>query len=81
MEEETLYESELKRGFPGIELGDARIPDETTILNFRHLLERHGLTEAIFPGFYVHLSDKGITRCSGTLVDAQSSTGSRQPRV
>ncbi len=36
------------RRFAGIELGDDRIPDETTILSFRHLLERHGLTEAIF---------------------------------
>ena len=33
------------RRFAGIELGDDRIPDETTILNFRHLLERHGLTQ------------------------------------
>lgn len=48
MAEETLYDSEAMRRFAGIELGDDRIPDETTILNFRHLLERHGLTEAIF---------------------------------
>ena len=48
MAEETLYDSEAMRRFTGIELGDDRIPDETTILNFRHLLERHGLTEAIF---------------------------------
>jgi len=45
MAEETLYDSEAMRRFAGIELGDDRIPDETTILNFRHLLERHGLTE------------------------------------
>jgi hypothetical protein len=48
MAEETLYDSEAMRRFAGIELGDDRIPDETTILNFRHLLERHGLTEALF---------------------------------
>ena len=48
MAEETLYDSEAMRRFAGIELGDDRIPDETTILNFRHLLEWHGLTEAIF---------------------------------
>ena len=48
MAEEILYDSEAMRRFAGIELGDDRIPDETTILNFRHLLERHGLTEAIF---------------------------------
>ena len=44
--------------------------DETTILNFRHLLERHGLTEAIFAEVNPHLADKGITLRSGTLVDA-----------
>ena len=40
MAEETLYDSEAMRRFAGIEPGDDRIPDETTILNFRHLLER-----------------------------------------
>ena len=70
MAEETLYDSEAMRRFVGIELGDDRIPDETTILNFRHLLEPHGLTEAIFAGANMHLADKGITLRSGTLVDA-----------
>lgn len=70
MAEETLYDSEAMRRFAGIELGDDRIPDETTILNFRHLLERHGLTEAIFAEVNGHLTDKGITLRSGTLVDA-----------
>ena len=70
MAEETLYDSEAMRRFAGIELGDDRVPDETTILNFRHLLERHGLTEAIFSDVNAHLADKGITLRSGTLVDA-----------
>ena len=70
MAEETLYDSEAMRRFAGIELGDDRIPDETTILNFRHLLERHGLTEALFAAVNAHLADKGITLRSGTLVDA-----------
>ena len=70
MAEETLYDSEAMRRFAGIELGDDRIPDETTILNFRHLLERHGLTEAIFAEVNGHLADRGITLRSGTLVDA-----------
>jgi len=70
MAEETLYDSEAMRRFAGIELGDDRIPDETTILNFRHLLERHGLTEAIFAAVNAHLADKGISLRSGTLVDA-----------
>ena len=70
MAEETLYDSEAMRRFAGVELGDDRIPDETTILHFRHLLERHGLTEAIFANVNTHLADKGITLRSGTLVDA-----------
>ena len=67
---ETLYESKPMRRFAGIELGDDRILDETTILNFRHLPERYGLTEAIFAEVNAHLTDKGITLRSGTLVDA-----------
>lgn len=79
MAEETLYDREAMRRFTGIELGDDRMPDETTSLNFRQLLERHGLTEAIFADVNAHRADKGITLRSGTLVaatiiDAPSST-------
>ena len=70
MAEETLYDSEAVRRFAGIELGDDRIPDETTILKFRHLLEHYGLTEASFVDVNAHRADKGITLRSGTLVDA-----------
>src|SRR6056297_879141 len=66
MAEEMLYDSEAMRRFAGIELGDDRIPDETTILDFRHLLERHGLTEAICADVNAHLADKGIMLCAGT---------------
>lgn len=68
--EETLYDSDAMRRFAGIELGDDRVPDETTILNFRHLLERHGLIEAIFAKVNTYLEDRGMTLRSGTLVDA-----------
>ena len=54
MAEEMLYDSDAMRRFAGIELGDDRIPDETTILNFRHLLEKHALTEAIFADVNAH---------------------------
>lgn len=70
MAEEMLYDSEAMRRFAGIELGDDRIPDETTILNFRHLLEKHALTERLFVEVNRHLADQGITLRSGTLVDA-----------
>jgi transposase, IS5 family len=90
MAEETLYDSEAMRRFAGIELGDDRIPDETTILNFRHLLERHDLMEAIFADVNAHLADKGITLRSGTLVDAtiidapsstKNKAGARDPEM
>jgi IS5 family transposase len=90
MAEESLYDSEAMRRFAGIELGDDRIPDETTILNFRHLLERHGLTEAIFAEVNAHLAAKGITLRSGTLVDAtiidapsstKNKAGARDPEM
>ena len=70
MAEEMLYDSDAMRRFAGIELGDDRIPDETTILDFRHLLETHRLTEKLFAEVNGHLADQGITLCSGTLVDA-----------
>lgn len=70
MAEEMLYDSDAMRQFAGIELGDDRIPDETTILNFRHLLEKHQLTEKLFVEVNTHLADRGITLRLGTLVDA-----------
>lgn len=70
MAEGMLYDSDAMRRFAGIELGEDRIPDETTILNFRHLLERHRLTEKLFAEVNAHLADHGITLRSGTLVDA-----------
>ena len=70
MAEEMLYNSDAMRQFVGIELGDDCIPDETTILNFRHLLETHQLTEKLFVEVNTHLADQGITLRSGTLVDA-----------
>ena len=47
--EDLLYEVESVRRFVGLRLTEA-LPDETTILNFRHLLERHGLGEGLFRG-------------------------------
>jgi hypothetical protein len=46
--EDALYDSESVRRFAGIELVEDAVPDESTILRFRHLLERHHLTETIF---------------------------------
>ena len=57
MAEDTLRDSEAMRSFAGIELVNNRIPDKTTILNFRHLLERHVLTGAIFGNVHALLTN------------------------
>ena len=58
--EESPCDSAAMRRFAGIEPREDRIPDETTILNFLHLLERHGLTEAILADLNAHLFEKAI---------------------
>ena len=68
--EEALYDIQSMRAFCGLELGHNEIPDETTILNFRHLLERHDLTKAIFAAVGEHLEAKGEMLRGGTIVDA-----------
>lgn len=68
--EDALYDSESMRRFAGIDLGEDSIPDETTILNFRHLLERHTLTEKIFEKTRLYLKDRGLLVREGTIVDA-----------
>jgi IS5 family transposase len=68
--EEALYDIQSMRTFCGLELGRDAVPDETTILNFRHLLERHALTKAIFAAVAEHLEAKGEMLRGGTIVDA-----------
>lgn len=68
--EDALYDSESMRRFVGVELGEDRIPDESTILRFRHLLEEHGLTKAMFEEIGSLLEEKGLLLKQGTIVDA-----------
>lgn len=68
--EDALYDSESMRRFAGIELCEDAIPDETTILRFRHLLEEQQLTEAIFAEVRTLLEEKRLLLKSGTIVDA-----------
>jgi len=56
--EEALYESHSMREFVGIDLGQERVPYETAVLNFRHLLERHELGPLIFEQVSVHLQPR-----------------------
>ena len=68
--EDGLYDSESMRRFAGLELADDAIPDETTICKFRHLLERHALTSAIFDAVRSLLEERKLLLKSGTIVDA-----------
>lgn len=68
--EDALYESPVLRGFAGVDLGRAAAPDESTILNFRHLLERHDLCGKILDVVNLYLDRKGIRISTGTIVDA-----------
>src|SRR6202790_2083419 len=68
--EDSLYDIESMRRFAGIELMGHDIPDETTILRFRHLLEQHRLTERIFAEIRSLLEEKRLLLKSGTIVDA-----------
>ena len=81
--EDALYDSESMRRFAGIDFGEDMIPDETTILNFRHLLEKHRLTEKIFGKTRLYLKDRGLmvregTIVDATIIDAPSSTKNRE---
>jgi IS5 family transposase len=88
--EDALYDSESMRRFAGIELAEDAVPDETTILRFRHLLGKHHLTEAIFAQIRSLLEQKRLLLKSGTIVDAtiisappstKNAEGARDPEM
>ena len=68
--EDALYESSVLRRFTGVDLGRAPAPDETTILNFRHLLEEHDLCGQMLDAVNHYLESRGIRITTGTIVDA-----------
>jgi IS5 family transposase len=88
--EDAIYDSESIRRFVGVELGEDRVPDESTILRFRHLLEEHRLTEAIFAEIKSLLEEKNLLLKAGTIVDAtiihapsstKNAAGERDPEM
>jgi transposase, IS5 family len=68
--EDALYDSQALRGFAGIELTRDPVPDATTLLKFRHWLERHDLTKALFEDIAAMLEERGLLMRQGTIVDA-----------
>lgn len=89
--EDTIYDSQAMRGFAGIDLGGgSSVPDATTLLNFRHLLEEHELTRRILEEVNAHLTERGLLMREGTLVDAtiiaapsstKNKSGERDPEM
>jgi len=68
--EDAIYDSQALRNFVGIDLAIESVPDATTLLKFRHLLEKQALTKVIFEQINAHLADKGMLMREGTIVDA-----------
>jgi IS5 family transposase len=88
--EEAFYESATLRRFAGVDLGVAPAPDETTVLRFRHLLERYDLGGEMLDTVNEHLEAKGIRIATGTIVDAtiihapsstKNASGERDPEM
>jgi transposase, IS5 family len=88
--EEALHDVPLFRDFAGLGGWDDRLPDETTILRFRHLLEQHDLAPKILAKVNEVLIDKGLMLRAGTVVDAtliaapsstKNASGERDPEM
>lgn len=88
--EDAIYDSQAIRSFVGIDLARENAPDATTLLDFRHLLERHQLSESIFNAIAHHLAAKGLMLREGTIVDAtliaappstKNKAGKRDPQM
>ena len=87
--ERSRREAESVRRFAGLRLSEP-IPDESTILHFRHLLERHQLGRGLFEEIKSHLEEQGVRLREGTIVDAtiieapsstKNRTGQRDPQM
>ncbi|KJZ03622.1 transposase [Halomonas sp. S2151] len=68
--EVAIYDSQAMRDFIGIDLAIESVPDATTLLRFRHLLEKHVLTQRIFEEINASLAYHGLFIREGTIVDA-----------
>ncbi len=88
--EEALHDMPLFRDFAGLGGWDDRLPDESTILRFRHALEKHKLAERILATVNLLLGAKGLMLRSGTVVDAtlisapsstKNASGERDPEM
>lgn len=66
--EDAIYDSQAIRGFVGIDLTRESVPDATTLLKFRHLLEARDITRQMFDTINGHLAEKGLITGTNTKV-------------
>lgn len=78
--EDELHGRPLYRRFTGLN-GAARMPDETTILRFRHLLEKHQLVPQVLAAINTGLAQQGLMLKTGTIVDAIIIVAPARPRT
>lgn len=87
---DALHDTPLYREFAGLDNWETRLPDESTILRFRHLLEKHELTVQILAVVNDLLRGKGLMLRAGTVVDAtliaapsstKNASGERDPEM
>ena len=87
--EEALHDTPLYCKFTSLDAGITRLPDESTILRFRHLVEENNLSIQIMATINATLATKGLMLKVGTVVDAsliaapsstKNSSGERDPR-
>jgi IS5 family transposase len=88
--EEALHDVSVYCDFAHLDPGATRLPDETTILRFRHLLEENNLSRQLLATINATLAKKGLLLKTGTVVDAtliaapsstKNSTGERDPEM
>ena len=79
--EDAVYDSQALRKFSRIDLACESVPDATTMLKFRHLLEAHQLPKKMFDELNIRLSRQGILMCEGTIVDATIIQAPSPPRT
>jgi IS5 family transposase len=88
--EDAIYDSQALRDFVGIDLSRESVPDATTLLKFRRLLEAGELTKKMFDEINTHLHQQGLLMRAGTIVDAtiiaapsstKNASGERDPEM
>ena len=79
--EDALYDVNSMARFAGIDLASDPVPDESTILKFRHLLEKHDLTAKLLEATCEYLEENGLMLREGTIVDATLIAAPPPPRT